>query len=1470
MPSKMSTRKPGDKDDKKIDKMITSLTPKARRSLIQSLLTSLQGDDVEFAAELITKKKKETKAKKSRVKDDTDSETDSDSSDTSSSECGDSNHSKTNGTSSTNGENTCYPMDPPSSPIISIPKIKSQPVRDEAKSPGKKVLKSPKVTVENEPLKPSLTTDEESEDNDNCILIIPRTNIGGSLNINESSIDDSTEEEPESKKAANVRVILYNSTKKYSSNTHTQSSVSRPHVQEKRDRVSSNSSSTDDESPRKSREPGSKSTSINGSASHDSNQPEEQSNEIDVEDPDSSDASKRTIDPSYVVVDSDPRIFEENLSNSAMEQQHEEDQETENETNLDDKVLDDNETPKESIPEADLSNEVPPNDASASVLDIDNSENDTIGPANSDNESVLTLGTDSISESASSFTESDDSDNGSRTNKKKNVNKSKKVINKKVKSDQSNSAKTTAASEVQQEIAEENSCSTSDTTHTNSIASFVINDKCLSSVASVQIVRLPQELVESTASANSIQRRVRQMENDVFKDLDLRWCKQASRPVNRSKMTPSRKVIDSDSDNSSDDEAWIPNKASTSKGIKKTRSSSSRYNWTVIESSDSSDEKPIQRARRTRRTRGKNDQEAGPSEEKKSNAAGGSRKKRNRVVSSEDESQISTDNEIVKSDPDEILDSGTDEDNRLLKKETPKPKSKRRRVVTLSSDEDDKSGKKKGKGRKNIKKLLTEKELKEETRAAGQREKERIQRIAERQKLYNEFLLNEMKINPEKPSRLILEIDPDTREPIVEVAPELAKQMKSHQVKGIRFMWDSVIESVHKAKEDGSGCILAHSMGLGKTFQIITFLHTILTHRLIKKHIKHALVICPVNTIKNWISEFRQWLEDDGLLEFPLFDLSDSKSQLQRGETFKLWRQRGGVLICGITLFATLVSPKGKKPKCPKWVRDIISEALIEPGPDIVVIDEGHVLKNSQTAVNKAVNSISTLRRIILTGTPLQNNLDEYHVMVHFVKPNLLGTKKEFTNRFVNPITNGQHIDSTPGDVVVMKKRVHVLHKLLDGCVQRFDYSVLKPYLQPKLEFIVSIKLTEKQIELYRYYLDNMSAREGSALLADFANLRLIWNHPALLYSAHTKRREAEAKRNEKDFVTTEEEESMSESDSDVIIESDKEVQSGKKKAKNGVDNNSNSNSNSNGGGEVDGASDNEVCKKWTSRTRSAKSEAKIEEPQLPDNDPETQFKNCWFYNLLPFMEMDKLEWSSKMIVLFYILDECEKIGDKVIVFTQSLDTLDFIETCLESRAREMESTGNSYSWRHGSDYFRIDGSVSGGLRKSHIDIFNNPDNLRARLFLLSTKAGGLGINLVGANRCIIFDASWNPTHDIQAIFRIYRFGQIKPVFIYRFIAQGTMEEKIYERQVYKQSLSVRVIDELQVGRHFRAQDLQELYKFEPDTREERPILNVPKDRLLADLIVNHKDLIVKYHEHDSLLENRPEEDLTEDERKSA
>ena len=155
--------------------------------------------------------------------------------------------------------------------------------------------------------------------------------------------------------------------------------------------------------------------------------------------------------------------------------------------------------------------------------------------------------------------------------------------------------------------------------------------------------------------------------------------------------------------------------------------------------------------------------------------------------------------------------------------------------------------------------------------------------------------------------------------------------------------------------------------------------------------------------------------------------------------------------------------------------------------------------------------------------------------MVNFVKPNLLGTRKEFMNRFVNPIINGQHSDSTDRDIRTMKKRSFILNDLLKGCMQRLDYHVLVPYLQPKLEFVLSLCMTDLQKRLYKFYLENyakagqvgldgkLEGGKKGGLFYDVQNLSKIWNHPFILQLAQNRKAEKDEEEDEagslKDFI---------------------------------------------------------------------------------------------------------------------------------------------------------------------------------------------------------------------------------------------------------------------------------------------------------------------------------------------------------------
>lgn len=801
--------------------------------------------------------------------------------------------------------------------------------------------------------------------------------------------------------------------------------------------------------------------------------------------------------------------------------------------------------------------------------------------------------------------------------------------------------------------------------------------------------------------------------------------------------------------------------------------------------------------------------------------------------------------------PKENEESGEESESELK----PADKKKRKRIQRHSDSSENSDGEPTpsksadGKGRKNIRKVLKEESLEKSTKEALKEEEERKRRIQEKQNLYNE-LIKKASEHVEVLQELVLDFDVETKKPLVSVDYDLVRKLKPHQAQGIKFMWDSCFESVKEAKKSkGSGCILAHCMGLGKTLQVISLVHTLLTCKAVD--VNKVLVVCPFSTVQNWVNEFHKWLKDVGSGEdIEIYNMIKTAPN-HRSYQLRDWERTGGVLVLGYNLFRSLAAPKGRQKAS---IKKTVQETLLDPGPDVVVCDEGHILKNEKTAISVVMNKLATRRRIVLTGTPLQNNLVEYHCMVQFVKPNLLGTRKEFQNRFVHPITNGQFEDSTTHDVKLMKRRAHVLHKMLDGIVQRKDYNVLTPYLPPKYEYVIHVKLTEIQVKLYKHYLENFARtqkNEGGGLFTDFQHLMRICTHPRALM-IHS----------DKEMLKIDKEEEDSEGSIRDFIDDDSDERSS-----------SNESSSSKSSSSSNDSSKKAPRKRLTRAQRAAGDVSEEEEEELPVKRTE------WWANIVAEEELEAIKTSSKLYLFFTILKHCEEIGDKLLVFSQSLYTLDLIEYFLDKvdeNNRRNEADKNpelsefSSNWDKGLDYFRLDGGTNSDCRSNWCKIFNSRTNVRGRLFLISTKAGGLGINLTGANRVIIFDASWNPSFDVQSIFRVYRFGQDKPCYIYRFLSKGTMEEKIYERQVAKLSTSLRVIDEQQIDRHFSQTSLAELYAFNPDPPENRETPVLPKDRLMAELLQAHENVILTYHQHDSLLENQEEEGLNEEERRAA
>uniref|UniRef100_A0A8C9TSG7 DNA helicase n=1 Tax=Scleropages formosus TaxID=113540 RepID=A0A8C9TSG7_SCLFO len=798
--------------------------------------------------------------------------------------------------------------------------------------------------------------------------------------------------------------------------------------------------------------------------------------------------------------------------------------------------------------------------------------------------------------------------------------------------------------------------------------------------------------------------------------------------------------------------------------------------------------------------------------------------------------------------------------------------------VSLQSEENKEGGdcyKFMFKGRKKIRDIMKDDDLRSETQSAQKEEEDRRKRLVEKQHLREN--LREVTVEDETQSccpvttKFVLEEDKDTKEVLVQVHRNLVTKLKPHQVDGVQFMWDCCCESVVKVQmSSGSGCILAHCMGLGKTLQVVTFLHTMLLCK--SMNFRTALVVCPLNTVLNWVSEFEKWQEGMSPEEhLKVCKLATLKPK-QRAQALQCWQKNGGIMIIGYEMYRNL--SLGWKVEN-ELLKETFYKTLVNPGPDFVVCDEGHILKNEASLITKAMSCIRTKRRIVLTGTPLQNNLTEYHCMVNFIKENLLGSVKEFRNRFINPILNGQCSDSTPSDVRIMKKRAHILYEFLAGCVQRRDYTALTKFLPPKHEYVLAVKMTPIQTTLYQHYLQNFSCggttvewNKGSKLFQDFQILSRIWTHPWCLHMSYI--------RKDKGYF---EEDGSKECRTAKIKDSSSTLSfvNNSIKIKTKVDNGRNDSTDRS---DIDEA---EIINGWDSNSGNPAEDHQTGLMEKVSTSRPGTPSIGWHKEFVSEADARILEHSAKMVLLFEILQMAEKIQDKVLVFSQSLISLDLIEDFLDfaGRARK-EGKPSPYrgkgKWLRNVDYYRLDGSTNAVRRKKWAQAFNDTSNTRGRLFLISTRAGSLGINLIAANRVIIFDASWNPSNDIQSIFRVYRFGQPKPVFVYRFLAQGTMEEKIYERQVTKQSLSFRVVDQQQIQRHFTTSELTELYKFEPHqldnpnskkkTKETTPVL--PKDSILAELLHSFKDQIVGYHEHDSLLDHKEEEALSEEDRKAA
>lgn len=201
-----------------------------------------------------------------------------------------------------------------------------------------------------------------------------------------------------------------------------------------------------------------------------------------------------------------------------------------------------------------------------------------------------------------------------------------------------------------------------------------------------------------------------------------------------------------------------------------------------------------------------------------------------------------------------------------------------------------------------------------------------------------------------------------------------------------------------------------------------------------------------------------------------------------RIQNIQEWFNDGGVLIVGYDMFRHLTSNAKIKSKAKKNGQTVSEDAsqetkqfmrkcLTDPGADLVIFDEGHELKSAKSQNYKACDQIKTRRRIILTGTPLQNNLIEYYWLISFINKDVLRDLKSFKRLFNGPIKAGQAEDASKADIVFMKRRAYILQRLLSDYLQRVTNEIFRDILPPKFEYRLHIRLSEFQIKLYEVNL---------------------------------------------------------------------------------------------------------------------------------------------------------------------------------------------------------------------------------------------------------------------------------------------------------------------------------------------------------------------------------------------------------------
>ncbi|XP_071973931.1 SWI/SNF-related matrix-associated actin-dependent regulator of chromatin subfamily A containing DEAD/H box 1 isoform X1 [Engystomops pustulosus] len=477
---------------------------------------------------------------------------------------------------------------------------------------------------------------------------------------------------------------------------------------------------------------------------------------------------------------------------------------------------------------------------------------------------------------------------------------------------------------------------------------------------------------------------------------------------------------------------------------------------------------------------------------------------------------------------------------------------------------------------------------------------------------------------------------------------------------------------LHKHKVNG---ILADEMGLGKTVQAIAFL----AHLYMNGDAGPHVVVVPASTLDNWVREFNHWCPDLNILLY--YGSQEERKHLRYD------------ILNNVIEFNVIVTTYNCAISSAED-RGLFRRIKL----NYAVFDEGHMLKNMSSIRYQHLMTLNAKNRLLLTGTPVQNNLLELMSLLNFVMPHMFSSSTSEIKRMFS-----SKAKSTDEQSTFEKERIaHAKLIMKPFILKRVKSEVLKQ-LPPKQDHITFCQMSKKQQQLYDDLMVKLKRsiegpEKNSELCNVMMHLRKMANHPLLHRQYYT----AEKLRSMSKLMLKEP--THRDANPDLIFE-DMEVMTDFELHR--------------------------LCSEFSSLSK---------------------------YRLEKALLLD----SGKFEVLDQLLSDIKNKGSRVVLFSQFTMMLDILEVFLKHNQHR---------------YIRLDGKTQISERIHLIDQFNN--DMDIFIFLLSTKAGGLGINLTSANVVILHDIDCNPYNDKQAEDRCHRVGQTKEVTVYRLIGKGTIEESM-------------------------------------------------------------------------------------------